>query len=72
MRLVVYDGVNDGYRWQCSAKVGGVRHDTSKSIRAGSWFSGSNMTLHEIVMVTYYWCHNLPQEYMIHELGLSL
>lgn len=74
MRLVPFSGVkacNDGYRWRCTAKIDGKKHDTSVTIRAKSWFSGSNMTLQEIVLLTYYWCHNLPQEYIIHELGLS-
>ena len=32
-----------------------------KSIRDGSWFSGSHLSLEKILEITYLWCEDLPQ-----------
>ena len=31
-----------------------------KSIRDGSWFSGSHLSLEKILEITYLWCEDLP------------
>ena len=41
------------------------------SIRSGSWFGKSNMTLEQILEFTYWWCQDLDQAQMRHELGLN-
>ena len=41
------------------------------SIRQGSWFSNSNLTLETIVLLTYFWVYRTEQEFVKHELGIS-
>ena len=49
--------------WCCSHK--------KVSIRQGSWFSNSNLTLETIVLLTYFWVYRTEQEFVKHELGIS-
>jgi len=44
---------NDGFRWRCRRSVAGVRCRGTASIRHGSWFRLSNLTLLEIITLTY-------------------
>ena len=71
MRLVVTSSTNDGWRWRCTRKIKGIKHDKTLSIRNKSWFARSNLTLKEVILITYYWSHGLPQTYMQHELNVS-
>ena len=41
------------------------------SIRTGSWFAQSKMTLEEILKYTYWWCQDLDQAQIRHKLGLA-
>ena len=41
------------------------------SVRQGSWFSGSNFTLEELVLFSYNWAIGVPQKNLIDMLGLS-
>ena len=43
----------DGFRWRCQKRVAGVKCNQSASIRLGSWFQQSNLTLREILLITY-------------------
>ena len=43
--------------------------DKKVSIRQGSWFSNSNLTLETIVLLTYFWVYRTEQEFVKHELG---
>jgi hypothetical protein len=43
----------DGFVWQCQRRVAGGRCNQSASIREGSWFQQSNITLQEILLITY-------------------
>lgn len=56
MRLVVTSKSSDGFRWQC--------RKSTRSLRWGTWFEGSHLTLQEIILVTYYWCHNVQQQHV--------
>ena len=47
------------------------RHRTETSIRRGSWFAQSNMTLEEILKFTYWWCQDLEQSQITRELRLA-
>ena len=40
-------------------------------IRTGSWFAQSKMTLEEILKYTSWWCQDLDQAQIRHELGLA-
>ena len=46
----------------CSKKV---------SIRHGSCFSNSNLSLETIVLLTYFWVYRAEQEFLEHKLGIS-
>jgi len=45
--------VPEGFRWRCQRRVDGVRCNQSASIKQGSWFHQSNLTFHEIMLITY-------------------
>ena len=53
--------------WRCSNKACGKK----VSIRQGSWFSKSNLSLETIVFLTYFWVYRAEQEFVKHELGIS-
>jgi hypothetical protein len=44
---------NDGVRWRCQRRVAGAMCNRSTSIRHGSWFQRSKLTLLEIILLTY-------------------
>ena len=48
----------DGFIWRGTKKECGYK----VSVRAGSWFENSHLTLKEIVKLTYYWVHKTRQE----------
>ena len=70
MNLVECKDRPDGYKWECRRQEAGKRHKTEISIRRGSWFEKSNMTMEEILKFTYWWCRDLKQEQIRHELNL--
>ena len=53
MTWSVDHSVREGFRWRCLRRVGGVRCNHSASRKLGSWFHNSNLTLHEIMLITY-------------------
>ena len=57
----------DGFCWRCSNK----KCNKKVSIRAGSWFEGHNLTLEQIILITYFWVYGADQEFVKHELGIS-
>jgi len=42
-----------------------------KSVRDGSFFSGSHLTLKQILTMVYCWCHDLPQNVIQHEADIE-
>ena len=48
----------DDFIWRCTKKECGYK----VSVRAGSWFENSHLTLKEFVKLTYYWVHKTRQE----------
>ena len=50
---------------------GRKRHKVEMSIRQGSWFEKSNMTIEEILKFTYWWCRDVKQEDICHELNIA-
>ena len=71
MKLESCDDRSDGFKWECRRRLNGKRHKVEMSIRAGSWFEQSKMTLEEILKYTYWWCQGLDQAQIRHELGLA-
>ena len=62
---------SDGYKWECGQQNAGKRHKVELSIRDKSWFEHSNLTLEEIVKLTYWWCCGLTENQITHQLQLS-
>jgi len=59
---------SEGQIWRCS----NTRHCNCKiAIRKHSFFSGSNLRIHVIVKVIYFWTHRYPQHIVVHETGLN-
>ncbi|CAB4036959.1 Hypothetical predicted protein, partial [Paramuricea clavata] len=71
MKLVKCEDRSDKYKWECRKSVNGKRHKVEISIRKGSWFEKSNMTLEEVLKFTYWWCRDVRQEEIRHELNIA-
>lgn len=71
LKLVYCEDRSDGLKWECRRRVDGKRHKVEMSIRAGSWFAQSKMTLEEILKYSYWWTQELDQAQIRHELGLA-
>lgn len=71
MKLVKCEDRSDKYKWECRKTVNGKRHKVEVSIRKGSWFEKSNMTLEEVLKFTYWWSRDLRQEEIRHELNIA-
>ena len=71
MKLVNCDDRSDGFKWECRRRTNSKRHKVELSIRAGSWFEQSKMTLEEILKYCYWWCQELDLAQIRHELGLA-
>lgn len=62
---------SDGFKWECRIQVNFKKHRAELSIRKDSWFEKSRMTLEEILKLSYWWCQDLDQKQIKHELGLG-
>jgi len=62
---------NDGFRWRCRRSVARVRCRGTASIRDGSWFRLSNLTLLEIISITYDILRRDSAQQIENELDLS-
>ena len=71
MTLTKCEDRSDGWKWGCRRQENNKRHKTEISIRKGSWFEKSKMTLEEVLKLTYWWCQDLDQAQIKHELGLG-
>ena len=71
MSLTRCEDQSDGLKWECRQQVNCKRHEAEVSIRKGSWFEKSKMTLEEILKLTYWWCQDLYQAQIKHEGGLA-
>ena len=59
--------VLDGFRWLCRRMVAGTRCSGSRSIRHGLFFQGSNLTLQEVLYLTYEILRREPAKHIQHE-----
>jgi len=57
----------DGFRWRCRRMVAGNRCSGSRSIRHGSWFQRSKLTLQEVLFLTYDILSREPAHKIQHE-----
>ena len=71
MKIVTCNDQSDGLKWECRVQSSAKRHRTELSIRTGSWFAQTNMTLEEILKFTYWWCQDLEQSQITLELQLA-
>ena len=71
MSLTWCEDRSDGLKWECRKQINGKKHRAEVSIRRGSWFDNSKMTLEEILKLTYWWCQDLDQTQIKYELGLA-
>ena len=72
MTLVKCDDRSDEFKWECRKQENGKRHRVEMSIYT-YWklVEKSRMTLDEILKFTYFWCQDLDQAQIKHELGLN-
>lgn len=71
MSLTRCEDQSDGLKWEYRKQVNGKRHKAEVSIRKGSWFEKSKITLEEMLKLTYWWCQDLDQAQIKHEVGLA-
>uniref|UniRef100_A0AC34FL60 Uncharacterized protein n=1 Tax=Panagrolaimus sp. ES5 TaxID=591445 RepID=A0AC34FL60_9BILA len=57
----------DGYEWRCAACRKSASNDSSKriSVRRGSFFTDSKLSLNEIIKLLYFWSTNTTIDYSI-------
>lgn len=58
---------SDGLKWRCQRNG----HTKDVSIRKDSWFEGSNLTIQELIELTYLWTTGMEQKLINHEMGIS-
>ena len=71
MELVECTDRSDSYKWECRKRANNKRHKSTVSIRKGSWFEQSNLTLEEIIKFTYWWSEGLTQEQIKKQLHIN-
>lgn len=64
-RLVAYSRGVDGYQWSCQGCSFG------KSVRDGSFFTKSHLSLKQILIMIYCWSSDFPQSLIQHEAGIN-
>ena len=62
---------SDGMRWECRTRFRSKRHKCTLSIRKGSWFEESNLTLEEILKFMYWWTQGLNQDQIKKQLRIN-
>mgnify|MGYP001798558428 CR=1 FL=1 len=70
MKIKKCNDRSDRWKWERSWQLKRKRHKVEKSLRCGSWFDKSNMTLEEILKLTYLCCQGLDQWQIKHKLGV--
>lgn len=68
MKVVICNDWADGLKWECRVLSSTKRYRTELSVRTGSWFAQSSMTLEEILKFTYWCCQDLEQSQITGEL----
>ena len=60
MNFSVRERDTDGYAWRCCKRRNSVRCGGSRSVRYGSWFTRSKLTMVEVLLLTYDIIRNVP------------
>ena len=71
MSMINDSKVSDGRRWYCRIRTGQNKHEHRLSLRTGTFFEKSNMTIEECIQFFYLWTHGISQDQIQHELQLS-
>ncbi len=72
MKLKSTKDRGDGWMWLCRRRVGlGKEHRVETSIRKGSVFEDSKLSLSEILQFIYWWCLDVPQNHIRQQTGFS-
>lgn len=63
----------DGFIWSCRYRIGdkNKEHRVECSIRSGSIFEGSNLSISEILQIIYWWSTDMSQKQIQQQMGLS-
>lgn len=70
MKLVESKNSSDGYVWRCRT-TGDNAHQCRKSVRKGSLFNRSKLSIGDILIITYMWCSRCTTQMIINELNLN-
>ena len=61
---------SDGMVWKCRKRVDKRLHQVERSIRKGSFFENSNLTIEENLKMIYFWTQNISQQNAMHEMHM--
>ncbi|KFM76320.1 hypothetical protein X975_13764, partial [Stegodyphus mimosarum] len=70
MRLIDRKDRSDGYEWICREK-GVNAHHCKRSVRKGTWFEESNMSMIEILMFSYLWVYEAGTNLIMNEVNVK-
>ena len=65
------DNCLDGQIWRCRKTINGQRHERKTSIRQNSFFSGSHLSIKELLYIIYEWAANMGVEQTSFELDIG-
>ncbi|GBN08085.1 hypothetical protein AVEN_273838-1 [Araneus ventricosus] len=65
MVLSERNDISDGYNWVCRQSD----HYIKRTVRKGSWFDGSRLSIPEILIITYLWVKKTTNEWITDEFG---
>ena len=71
MSLARCEDRSDLFKLECRRQEKSKRRKAEISIWKEGWFEKSKMTLEEILKLMYWWCQDLDQAQIKHELGLA-
>ncbi|GFW57504.1 mitotic-spindle organizing protein 2A [Trichonephila clavipes] len=64
-------GTIDGYEWRCRTKGGENPHDVCKSIRKGTWFSKSHLSVCDILILTLHFFGKSMNEFAVKDVRVN-
>lgn len=64
--------LEDGWMWRCQRNIMGKRHYIKRSVRKGSWFENSSLSLVKLLSMTYMLIANYKCKLIAHELKITI
>lgn len=71
MKLVPRKEVSDHFGWGCRTEGGDNPHRIQRSIRNGTWFELSRLTIPQILLLSFMWCAKEPHGFIAEQLQIS-